>query len=277
MRQNMTFRDVIRQQALEGRRKMLRDGELLCESDFRERLRVSGWQLARMVASGSVFTIEVDGGQYFPSLLVTPGLDRKRLQSVCRILVPAPPECRLDYLESRQGNLGDISPLEALHDEKSYRWMRQMARAWAAEWSRTAATIYLGRHREVPAGIEPLVTAMQDFDPRINLWTRAASTLREPGYLRPDGPYPQANLATVFVTRYPAGGARAIAEARVTVSIANGFARARAVCGVEPGYNLDPAPVGMDDSIVDAVSRLFIVAAKRRLASQARSRPDPAH
>src|ERR1700720_2345824 len=133
----MTFWDEIEQQALAARRLMVLSGELLSEDEFREQLHVSESQLARMVAKGDIFTIEVDGVEYFPSLLVAPEVDLRRLYSICRILVPAPPSCRLGYLSSRHVNLGGSLPLEALRDEKQYRLLRQTARAYAAEWSRT--------------------------------------------------------------------------------------------------------------------------------------------
>ena len=123
----MTFRQEIERQALAARRQMVRAGELLGADKFRERLHVTESQLARMVAKGDIFTVEVDGVEYFPSLLVAPEVDLRRLYLICRILVPAPPSCRLGYLSSRHANLDGISPLESLRDEKRYRLLRFMA------------------------------------------------------------------------------------------------------------------------------------------------------
>jgi hypothetical protein len=264
---NVTFRQEIERQALAARREMVRAGELLREDEFRERLHVSVSQLARMVARGDIFTMEVDGVDYFPSLLVAPGIDLKRLHSVCRILVPAPPSCRLGYLSSKRANLGGISPLESLRDEKQYQLLRRMARAYAAEWSRTFVTIYVGRYEEEPSGTEPALTAADEVDPRMNLWTRAARALRSGGYIYPCGPYPRAPVATVFIARHPAGQASATSEARIDVSVVDNIASAVIVSHETPAYELGAIQVADDDSIVDVVLRV-VVTARERLKSQ---------
>jgi hypothetical protein len=256
----MTLWDEIEQQALAARRQMVLSGELLSEDEFRKLLGLSAGQLRLMVSRGNVFTIEVDEVSYFPSLLATLGVDLKRLHAICRILVPAPPSCRLGYLESLHANLGGVSPLESLRDEKQYRLLRRMARAYAAEWSRTVVTIYVGRYEEEPTDIEPTLTAADEVDPRVNLWKRATGALQSGGYIRPCGPYPRARVATVFIARHPAGQAPAISEARIDVSIDGGIARAFVVCGEEPGYELDSIPVDDADSIVDVALRIVSTA-----------------
>lgn len=259
----MTFRQEIEREALAARRQMVRDGELLGEGEFRERLRLDASQLARMVAEGNIFTIKVDGVEYFPSLLMAPGIDRKRLYSICRLLVPAPPSCRLAYLSSGHTNLGGDSPLEALRDEKQYRLLRQLARAYAAEWSRTVVTIYSGRYTEEPLDAKPALTAADEVDPRVNLWARATGALRSGGYIHPRGPYAKASAATVFVARHLAGHAEAMPEARIEVSVDNGVAKAFIVRREERGYELDAIPVAGADNIVEVVLRI-VAAAKGR-------------
>ncbi|WP_165087292.1 hypothetical protein [Caballeronia sp. SBC2] len=117
---------------LQARRTKVRNGELLSADELTRRRGISSARLAHMLVSGSVFSIEVDGVEYYPALLVEAGFDRKRLQSICRIFVPAPPACRLDFLSSKNGSLGDLSPIEMLDDDKNYKRLREMARAWAA-------------------------------------------------------------------------------------------------------------------------------------------------
>jgi hypothetical protein len=53
--------------------------ELLTPHEFCGGLGVSGRRLARMVATGSSFSIEVEGAEYFPPLLADPSVDRKHL------------------------------------------------------------------------------------------------------------------------------------------------------------------------------------------------------
>jgi hypothetical protein len=107
--------------AVKARREMIRVGELLTEDEFRRKRRVTPSQLARLTASGSVFLIQVDGKAYYPALLVDPAYDLRRLASVCRVLWPAPPDLRLDFLTSGHGALGGITPLQALVEDDSYR------------------------------------------------------------------------------------------------------------------------------------------------------------
>jgi hypothetical protein len=261
----VTFRQEIARHALVAARQTVRAGELLSEDEFRERLHVSAGHLARMVARGSVFTIEVDDAHYFPSLLAAPDIDLKRLHAICRILGPAPPSCRLGYLSSRHVNLGGISPLEALHGDDSYRLLRRMAGAYAAGWSRTVATIYVGRYEEEPTDIEPTLTAADEVDPRVNLWKRTVGALQHGGYIWPCGPYPRASAATAFIARHPAGQAAAIAEARIDVSIIDGIAHALVVHHEGPTYELDAIQVA-DDDIVRVV--LCVVVAARKSESK---------
>ena len=252
---DVTLRQKIAREALAAQREMVRNRELLREDEFRKRLRLSSRRLKGMVASGSVFAIEVDKVEYFPSLLSTPGIDRKKLYSVCRILVPAPQSCRLSYLESRHANLGGISPMVALQDERSYRLLRRMARAYAAEWWRTSVTIYTGCHLEEPSNVEPIVTAVDERDPRVNLWKRAAGAILSGGYIYPPGPYVHVNVASVFVALHPAGQGKATLEARVEVRVNDDVAHAFVVCREALGYEPDAIPVDAKDSIVDIVLR----------------------
>lgn len=260
----MTLRQKITREALASRREMVRTGQLLREDEFRKLLRLSPSQIRSMLANGSIFTIEVDKVTYFPSLLATSGIDRKRLYLVCRILVPAPPDCRLGYLSSRRANLGGISPMDALRDEQSYRQLRRMARAYAIEWWRTSVTIYAGWHHEQPSDAEPIVTVAGEADPRVNVWKRAAGAIRSAGYVHPSGPYPNVNLASVFIALHPSGQAAATLEARIDVKVSAGMARAIVVCRDAPGYELDAIPVD-DLNVLDVVLRIVIAARVREL------------
>jgi len=250
----MTFREEIEQQAQIARREMVRSRQLLTSIEFCGRLGVSERRLARMVAAGSVFAIDVDGVMYFPAFLADPFVDRKRLQSVCRMLVPAPPNCRLHYLSSRQGNLGSITPLEALADDGSYRRLRQMARAYASEWSRTVVHIWAGYYR--PGELEPTYVAAIDVDPRTNLWKRALEAIEAGGYIAPPPPYPTADAATVLVTRSDTGDLNHVEEAKLDVRIVDNVAR---VLIYPPDFRqkLEEVSVGGADSIVEVVRQIM--------------------
>jgi hypothetical protein len=256
----MAFRDDIERQALKRRREMVLAGELLREVEFRKRLFVNEKQLARMLQRNDVFTIEVDEVAYFPALLATPGLDLKRLFSICRILAPAPPSCRFGYLSSGHANLGGVSPLEAIHDDRSYRLLQRMARAYAAEWWRTSVAIYEGSYSETPSHVAPMFTAEDEVDPRVNLWQRVAGSILSGGYTYPPGPYPHVNSASVFVGLHPAGQGKATVEARIEVRVDGDMAHACVVYPDASKYELDAIPVGDTRGVVDVVLRIAAAA-----------------
>ncbi|MGF6770643.1 hypothetical protein P3T18_003122 [Paraburkholderia sp. GAS199] len=250
------FRTILRQQAVQARRAMVKSGELLTDTIFRERLGVDSRRLGHLVRRGSVFSIEVDGEPFFPALLADTSIDQKRLHSVCRILVPAPPAARLDYLTSTHGNLGGLTPLQTLANMKSYRHMKSMAHAYAASWSRTTVTIYRGVQQTLPKKEEPVITVVEEADPRINVWVRAASALKKSGYIHPDAPFPFVESATVFIAR--SGGGKPVSiEARVEVYIGSATVSARFFPGGEFRFEVTTI-ADASTSITDIISRLII-------------------
>lgn len=261
----MGFREHIRRQASKARREMVRNGTLLGAPEFRALLGVDERRLASLVAAGSLFSIEVDGVQYFPAVLGDPKRDRKRLHSVCRILVPAPSASRLDYLESRQGNLGDISPLDALGDEKLYRSVRDAARAWAAGWSRTIVRIFIGRYLEEPEDSAPAHEAVDEIDPRTDLWKRALCALQADGSISPPQMLLGACEVTVFITRHAVGNHPAALEARIALKVTGDLAHAEVSV---PGTAHGDLSVSLteSDNVVDVV--LQTIEAIRRLDGQ---------
>ena len=243
--------------ALGCRRKMIREGELLAENEFRRRRGVSLSQLPRLTASGSVFSIEVDGKAYYPALLVDPAYDLRRLASVCRVLWPAPPDLRMDFLTSGHGALGGITPLQALVKDDSYRELRIVATGWASEFSRTTVKVCAGEFghgKELPV----VCTGVVEIDPRTSIWRRASEALQPGGNLRPDGPYPQANVATVFVTRSSAGGPQEVPEARLDVIDVKGVAHTGAVIANYPRSDLCPVKVDRGDDAITVVRKILV-------------------
>jgi len=242
--------------ALRARRQMIRDGELLPEDEFRRRRRVTPTQLARLNASGSVFSIEVEGNAYYPRLLVDPIHNLQRLAYVCRILWPASPDSRLDFLTSENGALGDITPLHALANDDSYRELLTVARGWASEFSRTTVKICAG---EFIRGIElPTVcTGVAEIDPRKNIWRRAMEALQEGANLRPAGPFCRAKAATVFVSRSTAGKPGELMEARLDVIVIRGLAHTGVVTGNAPRCDLSPVSVEKVDDVVTVVRKIL--------------------
>jgi hypothetical protein len=151
-------------------------------------------------------------------------------------------------------------PLEALSDERKYRLLCQMARAYAAEWSRTVVTIYTGRYEEEPVDTEPALTAADEIDPRVNLWKRAEGALQSGGYIHPSGPYPKVSEATVFISRHPAGDSPPLLDARIAVNIVDGIARASVVR--HEASPLELVAIEVPDEDIVAVVLHVIVAAR---------------
>lgn len=220
-----TLTETIKQQATTARHKMVADGALLTLGDFAKRIGTSAERLDDLLADGSVFSVCVDEALYVPAALAGSAQNRRRLHAVCRILLPAPPMCRLDFLTSKWSSLDDRSPLELLDNDHDFRLLRKAATAWAAEYSRTAVKIYDGKLITEPKDTEPLYTAMVEVDPRRPVWTRAAEALHVPGFQQPLGPCTDARLFSLFVVQLTAGSSAPISESCVQIEVDGEFLR----------------------------------------------------
>jgi hypothetical protein len=251
------LREHLWQQALHARRDMVANGELITEIDFRRRLGLTQRCLNKLLAEGSVFTMAVDDVEYYPALLAKQGIDRKRLQSICRILEPAPPGSRLHFLSSSRVSLGDRSPIQMLDDDHDFKRLQQVAVAWAAEWSRTVVTMYEGQHETEPDGPAPLNTAAAEIDPRRRLWERASEALHVHGREWPLGPYPTVREFTLFVERNTAGDSAPIPEARVQIFVDGGYIRVRVITAPGTTLESDTVPADKSKSFIDIAKRVI--------------------
>jgi hypothetical protein len=258
------FHEQLWQQALEGRREMVARGELLTPEDFKEQIHTSERQLARLLSEGSVFAIEVDGNHFIPAILARPEYSRKRLEAVCRILVPAPAISRFDFLVSSHGNLSDRSPLQMLNDDDDFKQLQAAATAWASEWSRTFVTLFEGEHDTEPTLEEAIYTVAVEIDPRTTLWERASEALHSGGYQWPPGPYPKSRCFTLFVSRIAPGQSDATQEACVQVVAGDKYIQIRIV--TSPGATLQTASYthGEGSSVTDVAKRV-VARLKRKI------------
>ncbi|MGP8476430.1 hypothetical protein [Burkholderia sp. PR2] len=246
-----------RRDALRARRQMIRNGEALNAEEFCLRRGVSLKQLARLTASGSVFSIEIDGTGYYPALLVDPAHDRRRLAKLCRVLYPAPPLSRLNFLMSRWAPLGDSTPLEALRTREGRRLLREFALGWAEEFSRTIVRIYVGAFRGKDEALLLVCTAVANIDPRVRWLERTACAVQDDANIRLEGPYPQARAVTVVVSRHMMGESHEVPEARLDVDITNGVAHCRVTIDDYPSYDLRPVKVGKKADIVAVIRKIL--------------------
>ncbi|CAN0622892.1 conserved protein of unknown function [Burkholderia multivorans] len=258
----MTFASVwfehAARDALRVRRQMVRDGALLTEEEFCRLIGLSAKQVGRLIERGNVFSVDVDGGPYYPAFLAEPTPYPERLAVLCRILYPAPPIARLRFLTSRRGSLGGITPLEALATDEDYQRVRCIARGWAAEWSRTIVTVHVGECLSHDASPLPLVcTGAVEIDARVPVLDRAAAALSDDANLRPAGPYICGQAATVFVQRSTAGDAPAVLEGRLDVVVVMGIAQGSMEMSNYPRAELSPVNVGAADDVVTVVRKLI--------------------
>ncbi|OAJ62796.1 hypothetical protein A6V36_20740 [Paraburkholderia ginsengiterrae] len=244
------------QQALVARREMVANGELLTPTEFKKRIGLSEKRLARLVEDGSVFGVDVDETEYFPALLADPLLNRKRLQIICRTIVPAEPMGRLGFLSSPRGSLGGRRPVEMLDDDVDFKSVKRIAAAWAAEWSRTIVKMYKGEHQREPSDVEPLYTAMADIDPRRPLWERASEALHSHGYEWPLGPYPGARIFTLFVEQQAVGDSTPIPEACVQILVVGERIRIRIVAAAGTALSSQTIAAGKHKTFVDIAKQV---------------------
>ena len=251
------LREHFLHQALEGRREMITNGELLSPTDFRVRTGADGKELERLLGDGSLFAVEVDGTEYIPAVLADPAHNLRRLHAICQIIVSAPPMSRLDFLVSQNGSLGDRRPLDMLEDDGDFNRLRQAAAAWGAEWSRTSVKVYEGVHETEPTDVPPLYTATAEINPRRPLWERASEALHAHGYHWPLGPYPDSRRFTLFIERQRAGDAGLTPEACVQISVDGEDIRIRVVAASGTTLRTETMPAGNHRSLLDIAKRVI--------------------
>ncbi|ANB73664.1 hypothetical protein AYM40_15845 [Paraburkholderia phytofirmans OLGA172] len=250
------LREDLWQQALTTRREMIASGELISEAEFRRRGGLTSQRLAALLSDDSVFTLEVDGVEYFPALLAVPVSQRRSVYVICRIIATAPSDARLDFLTSRRESLCDRSLLEVLKDEGGFETVSRKAAVWAAEWSRTSVKMYEGTHQTEPADIEPLYTAAADVDPRRPLWERASNALHLHGYQWPLGPYPDVRIFSLFVARQAAGDSTPIREACVQIHVDGERILIRIAAAVGTRLHSETLPRDQHESFIEIAKRI---------------------
>ncbi|SAK79133.1 hypothetical protein AWB77_03844 [Caballeronia fortuita] len=192
--------------------------EVITRCEFRARLGISEEMLNSLLSKCSVFSLGCGNENSFPAVLSEPQHDRRRLFSLCRIIRPAPPSARLSFLTSGHGALRGKSPVEALISKRQFCLVREIASAWASEWSRTIVTVCIGAHSTAPVQA-PAYVAIDEVDPRRCVWARAAGAMQYGGYVTPDAPYPYARRATAFITRKSAGCSKETVDAKLDIAI----------------------------------------------------------
>lgn len=104
----------MRMHAQHNMQAMVRGGDLLRATDFANALSISKQAVSKALRNKRVFTVEVDGEQYYPALYLDPQLDRRQLEQVTKALGDLPGPSKLQFFLRAKHSLGGITPLQAL-------------------------------------------------------------------------------------------------------------------------------------------------------------------
>lgn len=95
-------------------RELVRRGELIRAADFADALGVTKQAVSKALRNKRVFTLEVDGAQYYPRFYLDSRLDRRQIERVTKALDDLPGPSKLQFFLTRKHSLGGITPLKAL-------------------------------------------------------------------------------------------------------------------------------------------------------------------
>ncbi|KWU26309.1 hypothetical protein [Burkholderia cenocepacia] len=100
--------------ALAARQRMVETRALLDTATMVKDFGFVRQTLTKAVDTGRMFTVTVGSKPYYPAFYAHNEVDRKVLAKVTRALGDLPGWAKLDFFESVNAALGDVSPLEAL-------------------------------------------------------------------------------------------------------------------------------------------------------------------
>lgn len=241
---------------------MVRVDALLSEKVLRKQLGVSKTKLAVMVADGRIFAVDVDGVKLFPAILGSSGLRLDRLWKISRIIAPASPAMRLDFLTQPCAALADRIPLDMLDDDRDYKQLRAFAEAWAAGFSRTSVVVWDANAVENLSSAKPIYTCVAAIDPRRPMWRRALNAIRLPGYTQPvDAPLAPREVVIV-VERAMAGQGGTVPEAGFVCHVQGQFLRMTVYAsnGADSAHEMKLTT--KQPTVVDVADALFTLIAK---------------
>ncbi len=114
--------------ARRNRETLVASGALVTSQRLAETLGISRQAVQQGREARRLFSLEARGEDYFPSFYADPGLDRRVLEDITRALGDLPGAEKWVFFTTRHGSLGDVTPLDALHEGKR----AQVERAAAA-------------------------------------------------------------------------------------------------------------------------------------------------
>jgi DNA-binding CsgD family transcriptional regulator len=104
--------------ARRNREALVRAGELVTSKTLADKLGISPQAVTKARNEKRFFALDVGGEDYYPGFYADPGLDRKVLEDITRVLGDLPGAEKLVFFRSALGSLGDLTPLAALRAGK---------------------------------------------------------------------------------------------------------------------------------------------------------------
>jgi len=101
-----------------GRAKLVTRREILPRSEFAKAMGVSFQELRQAVAERRLFSLDVDGVDYYPAFYLDPSLDRRMLEHVSQALGDLNGWSKWQFFVRPKGSLGDVAPVTALTEKK---------------------------------------------------------------------------------------------------------------------------------------------------------------
>ncbi|MEN8506296.1 MULTISPECIES: hypothetical protein [Paraburkholderia] len=95
-------------------RALIAEGKLVRPEIVREALAITEKTLSKRVASGRIFSVEVQGEQHYPAFFLANELDRKDLSKVARRLNGLTGWSKWGFFTEPKELLGGVTPLQAL-------------------------------------------------------------------------------------------------------------------------------------------------------------------
>ena len=88
--------------------QLLASGDLLDATEFCKRAGLSLDQLQAAVADGRLFYVEKDGLQGYPAFYLDAAVDRRVLESMCKLLGPATGGTKWQFFVTPRGSLASL-------------------------------------------------------------------------------------------------------------------------------------------------------------------------
>lgn len=100
--------------ALEGRRQMAMDGEIIALAELAKRLALTRQALNKAQSEQRLFFLPVGGDRFYPAFWADPELDRPQLERISRSLGHLSGWSKWQFFTRPKGSLGGRTPLEML-------------------------------------------------------------------------------------------------------------------------------------------------------------------